>query len=372
VTPSPTPEPATAIPTKTITELGITDANIINAFSGATFKQEVDGSYSVSAISYEGETKVQTKYFIDKSTFNAGLDIKDELTRPHEVDAYKLDAQGTKINVKLLWQGAERGWHEEYDMSKSDDPTLTKIDQHIFLADGEEIPLLQSARAYFRNQPQFSDAVIKRFMQNGGNSLLFQDTNRGKVVFLKSKGDDTRFTMDQATLKFSTLWVWQKINGVRQDIPLIVILDPADPKNPHKDEFKILLGVEDIGTNIGPDLTKLDSKQLANIASTFTDPKNPAVPKLILFGDQQFQDANPLLASLLALPDNDPRALNIKNYDNVGTIIERNLVALDKQVKVNSKDNLREIIISGKEAPYNLPPEIQLMRLFFQLGSWQP
>jgi hypothetical protein len=289
---SPTPEPATAIPTKTITELGITDANIINAFSGATFKQEVDGSYSVSAISYNGETKVTANYTIDKATLSLNPDIKNAYA-PATVSA--TDSQGNKIT--LIWDGEHGAWRVPFAMIDNSD--FSKTSQIPFVAEGDQKIAVESALLYLKDHPPFTDAAVESYKKYGGNSLLFEYfADQGKDVKLKSKGNDNpNWTPDNATMKATHFWFYHKINGVRQDGPLVVLLDPADPKNPKANEYKVISALDDY---FKLDMNNLTTKQKSDLIDAFYGQKL-LTPYLALYGDAQYLKSHPLDAYLLDL-----------------------------------------------------------------------
>ncbi|MCL4531234.1 MAG: DUF3558 domain-containing protein [Chloroflexi bacterium] len=342
------PEAPTAIPTITVDQLGVTDPNVVKAFTGATFKQEADGSYSVSAVSYNQETKVTADYKIDKTTFSINPEIKN---------AYAPATVQTTDGKTLIWDGEHGSWRVPFAMV--DNSALDKIDQIPFVPEGDQKIAVESALLYLKDHPPFPDdpktgknPAVESYKKYGGNSLLFRYENDGKIVVLKSKGNDQKnLAQNVATMKASNLWVWQIIDGVRQDMPLIVNLDPADPKNPKADEFKIILGVH------GDDLTKVQlEKDRLNIIEAFYKKGNFTFPRMILFGDEKYLKNNPLLASLLALPGNDPGKLNFPGYN----------VPFQSAFDKGTYPGETLIKFSDKYEP--LPPEIQLMRLLIELA----
>jgi hypothetical protein len=331
-----------------MTELGITDPILANSFKNVdnTVAREADGTFSVNAISYEGETAVEGKYIIDTTTFSDNPEIKNEYA-PLTVKA--TDSQGN--NVTLIWDSEHGAWRMPFAMVDNSD--FSKVDQIPFVPEGDEKIAIESALLYFKDHPPFTDAAAQNY---NGNSLLFTYDARGKSVILKSKGNDVaeNRTPEKATMKVSNLWIRQNINGVRQDFPLIVILDPADPKNPKKDEFKILLGVG------GEDFTNFDEAYRQRLLQTYNGFLY-AIP--IIYGDDQFKETYPLLAQLLALSGN-----GIANLDNPFTPGRTYQYWIDQGLQQKLP---YELGFELNDPNYNknfLPSEIQLMRLFILLG----
>lgn len=355
------PSPSSLPPVVTMTELGITDPNsdLAKAFSGIekTVTLEADGSFSVNAIGYQGETRVEGKYIIVPGSFNANLDIENDF-RPTTIDAYVLDADGKKTDqtIKLIWDKDHGQWRMLFNMFEDRD--FTRTSEHAFIPEGDEKIAIESSLLYFRDHPPFGDGTVESYNENGGNSLLFRFLEGvGKYVNLKSKGNDTveNLSEDKATMKFSGLWVWQNIDGQRQDIPLIVILDPSDPENPSAKQFKVLLGVGDY------DFSNLTEEDRQYLLKVFNDQNNFSYPLPVLYGDEDYQKNFPLLAKLLGLSGNDPSTLDFWSSDiNIRTN------------ELSSTNRVSETPLITPGIPYQVPPEIQLMRLFFQLLSKNP
>ncbi len=354
-----TPDTPTPVPLLTIDKLGVTDPNIDKAFSGATFTQEADGSYSVSAISYNGENKVTQIYTIDKATFTNNPDINNAYA-PATVNA--TDSQGNKAT--LIWDGEHGAWRVPFAMVDNSD--FSKTSQIPFVAEGDEKIVGQSALLYLKDHPPFNDVNVESYKKYGGNSLLFEySADQGKDVKLKSKGNDNpNWTPDNATMKATPFWFYHKINGVRQDGPLMVILDPSDPNNPKANEYKVISALDDY---FKLDMNNLTTKQKSDLIDAYYGQKL-LTPYLALYCDAQYQKSHPLLASLLTLPGNDPSTLTYpgnggntvdkKSY----TILQWSVPMFQDANKNPQKNSELPIANCGADNIYHwvpLPSEIQ-------------
>jgi hypothetical protein len=163
ISPSPTPP-------QTIDQMGITEPNIVKAFSGTTFKQETDGSYSVQATSYaenatkDGFDQKSEKYTIDKTTFNIHADMNNAYA-PATVNA--TNAEGKQVT--LIWN-EKLGWVEKFNAS-------TDIESPTDFPYEARIPMLQSILL------DHADPFIKR---SNGFTISSENTSNGRVVYLRT------------------------------------------------------------------------------------------------------------------------------------------------------------------------------------------
>ncbi len=364
----PSPESPTPVPV-TMAELGFTDSNVMSAFNGveSTITREADGAYSVSAISYNQETKVAANYKIDKTTFSINPEIKN---------AYAPATVQTTDGKTLIWDSEHSNWRLPFAMVDNSD--FSKIDQIPFVPEGDQKIAVESALLYFKDHPPFTDAAVESYKKYGGNSLLYEysPNNGSESVMLKAKGNDilSNLTNNKAVMKFSPLWVYQYINGARQDMPFLLLLDPADSKNPKPDEYKIIFGVG--GQPDGLNLTTLDKKYFPSLIDTYyksgTINGKINIPYVYLYGNEEYQKTHPLLASLLVLPGNKPGSLTFPGYDGAkyniySTLDDGFKNALNNPNKIAERP-LAEYNPDGSLRWDSLPPEIQTMRLFYSIG----
>jgi len=338
----------------TLSELGINDPNIAKAFSGAenTITREADGSYIVSAISYNGETQVSNTYNIDIKIFSTNQDIKN---------AYAPATVQTTDGKTLIWDAEHGNWRVPYSME--DNSSFQNVDKIAEVPLGDEKIAIESLLLKYKEigSSPFSEAALARYQKNGGDSILFAyDQSLGKSAVLKAKGNDGDVTADTATLKFSPFWIKQNIGGVMQFEPLIVNLDPADPKNPQADEFKIIIGVD---LNNQP-LDKFDETEKQQDISVFYGKKSFDYPVLVLYGDAQFQQTYPILAQLLALPDQTLDKMGYLDYYIRATLgLPLNLGEQPAPSVLGPNHKLIEVPLG------NIPSQIQTMRIFFRIAG---
>ncbi len=190
-TPTPTPTPTStpiATPTEaplTLAELGIPagQEDFFSGVEGHINREVIDGEkvYTTTIFYHNGEQK-EVKYIIEPGTFDAHTEIYDDLTRPLAVKAYRLDENGKKTEVTLLWQGPERGFREAFNLTAAYDPELKQVDQHPYLhivhadkpinsiddlpTDDERLTLLNSIR-YEQAKAIRALQVIREKLQNG-------------------------------------------------------------------------------------------------------------------------------------------------------------------------------------------------------------
>ncbi len=199
-TPTETPTPP-ATPTHTEAPLTLTTLGIPvdqqPLFQGLlkhVHRELIDGQevLTTSGFFWDGEQRHEAKYIIEQGTFDAHLEIHDDLTRPRTVKAYRLPENYKNmredkleielVEVTLLWQGPERGFREAIDLSGAYDPDLTQIDKHPYLhivhgdrpirsikdlpAEDERLTLLQSIRLEQAKAIRALQAIREK-LQNG-------------------------------------------------------------------------------------------------------------------------------------------------------------------------------------------------------------
>ncbi len=368
-----TPE-ATANPRAvTSIELGFGwNPDLLRAFSGAekTATRETDGSYSVMASTYEGETAVQQKYILDTKSFNANTDIKNAFTRPLEVQATKLDKDGNKIGeVTLLWQGAERGWHEELAPIDSDDSASEQVIFPYFDRVADMDTYLQSARAYFHRHPPFSQKEIDDFMKNSQNNIEFHYDNGQKSAFLLSvtdtDGNGSRETQGKS-MKYSGLWVrTQGLDGEEVLAPVVVAVTPFDTGNKTNDKdrmtqenFLMFLDLH----NAVKDPDKADKEWLRAYMEQFFE---DLIPDIDLYGNKEYQKSQPDLLKLIALnaPGSfDPDKSYLDSLGPAGYEIRGMFGTLPQEDQMNYLKKWGVII--GPKNPEGNPPTTPVFSIY--------
>ncbi len=125
LTPTETPTPtAPPTPTKeilTLTTLGIPvdQQPLFQGLLKHVHRESIDGQEALvtSGFFWDGEQRYEAKYTLEQGSFDAHLEIYDDLTRPLTVQAYRIGENGEKIPVTLLWQGPERGFRKAIDLN---------------------------------------------------------------------------------------------------------------------------------------------------------------------------------------------------------------------------------------------------------------
>ncbi len=184
--PTPTATPTLTEAPLTLTALGIPvdQQPLFQGLLKHIHRESIDGQeVLVTSGSFsDGEQRYEAKYTLEQGTFDAHLEIYDDLTRPLTVEAYRLGENGERIPVTLLWQGPERGFREAIDLSGAYDPELTQIDKHPYLhivhgdrpirsikdlpAEDERLTLLQSIRLEQAKAIRAIQAIHEK-LQNG-------------------------------------------------------------------------------------------------------------------------------------------------------------------------------------------------------------
>ncbi len=349
------PPPPSATPTQieptpvpvTLTELGINDPALSAAFGGIekTITQEAGGSFTFNKVaSYTGENKNTSSITLNNLSFSNHQEIKNAYS-PDTVDG--VDSQGNKVT--LIWDSENSVWRIPYNFENNIS----------FMPAGDQKIVVESALLYFKDHPPFDDQAVQNYRNLGGDSLLFQEFNidgvgPGKEAYLKAKGNDNaKLTEAQETMKFTGMGVYGYINGVRYLMPIVVNLDPSDPKNPDPNEFKVLIGTTGATITDG----ETNEQMVAQLNSITQSPNGLLFPQAILYGDANFQQKFPVLAQLLALPGNDPRQLDVFNSN------------IDSRMAELNPDNLTsETPLSGNGYFFQLDPKIQTMILYFSEG----
>lgn len=272
-----------------MTELGITDPILAYLFQNVdnTVTREDDGTFSVKATSYEGETAVEGKYIIDTTTFSDNPEIKNEYA-PLTVKA--TDSHGKQVT--LIWYVERHNWHEVFN-----------VESIPYMPKGEEKIMIESALLYFKDHAPFNDQAVESYKKCGGNSLLFQHyTDFGNEVVLKSKGNDQiGLNSEKATMKFTNVGVYYEIGGNKYLLSIVVLLDPEDPQSPWLDEFKVFLG----GTGIPVrDDTSVEKRKDLLRGLSGSDVFLFPVP--VLYSDGKFLTKYPLRSELISIPNNNP------------------------------------------------------------------
>lgn len=244
-----TQPPDYATPTEaplTLDELGIRteDATAFKGVENAITRQVNEKGeviYTTTIFYHNGEQK-EVKYLIEQGTFDAHTEIYDDLTRPLTVEAYRLDENGEKIPVTLLWQGEKRGFREVIDLTGAFDPDLTQVDRHPYLhivhgdrpirsiddlpVDDERLTALQSVRLEQAKAIRAIREFRDKFINNPDATITIEDINKyfdGSIFAkdLKQRLTDKinngeKITEDDLYLFFSPKAVenWEKGGGL--------------------------------------------------------------------------------------------------------------------------------------------------------------
>lgn len=394
-TASPTPQPIT------VSEIGLTTPALQTAFAGAekTVTREKD-SYTVESFYYGGEDgtkKVDAKYTIDTKSWNANPDIKDDLTRPLEVEAVRLDENDQEVKVKLLWMGEKIGWFEELDMAKSDMTALAKTktltpedfanNVYVDLKEpGAHLALLMSARAYYaKNGAPFSQDALKRLEKNGMNSLLFEhfpdkdkNTENDPVVGVlknRGEGDFKTRTYDNSPLKYLMSFKTTNRNGKIVHYFIGGNLAPQDLKDPASvNDFLMMIMTNFEGTVVEKDGKKIygngivltDKSNCGYYARAFD--QNPSLfPRPIFYANGPYRKLYPEVDRVLNQPDNDPGQLPFPAHLDVNSQPQWVFADFYEQGingALGNKDNLGERPVGEPDSNNNpiyapLPREVQ-------------
>ncbi len=143
------------------------------------------------------------------------------------------------------------------------------------------------------------DAVRQNWQNLGGNSLLFELRQDGRVALLKAKGNDQsaqEFRYDNATMKVLPFAVNIEINGQNYTAFYIANFDPIDPSNPDPNNlanWKFFLSIPAYAGN------PVDVRDpIVNWNDAFRQ-QAPIFPLAILYADETFQQNTRLSAVLL-------------------------------------------------------------------------
>ncbi len=204
------------------------------------------------------------------------------------------------------------------------------------------------------------DAVRQNWQNLGGNSLLFELRQDGRVALLKAKGNDQsaqEFRYDNATMKVLPFAVNIEINGQNYTAFYIANFDPIDPSNPDPNNlanWKFFLSIPAYAGN------PVDVRDpIVNWNDAFRQ-QAPIFPLAILYADETFQQNHPFIRRLLSIPGND--ASRMEYTDNNVFALAHNINGRIAQI------NSENPIFETQSLSRPLPPELQLMIFLFEVG----
>ncbi len=414
-TPSPTPEPTPTEAPLTLAELGIPagQEDFFSGVEGHIKREVIDGEkvYTTTVIYHNGEQK-QVKYIIEPGTFDAHTEIYDDLTRPLAVEAYRLDENGRKTEVTLLWQGPERGFREAIDLSGAYDPELNQVDQHPYIhivhgnrpiqsikdlpKDDERLTLLQSVRleqakairaiqaiqekmdngekitaedlqgSIFLRPLQekiqkgekitkddlyvlFSPKAVENWNKGGGLSLLFEMQNdESKIVYLKSKGNDQPNQTYDSLNMKLALWTYTRDKQGNRHDMAIIAMMDADDVDRYNAGDPFGLQGKWVLAEEVNGIDLTQEYQPADFTQAYKT-KKPLFPFIYIHAEGSVLDQYPRLAHILSLPGNKASKLDFWSHD-----INRRVQQLSQEKK------LIEILLDTPGVSYQCPPELQL------------
>ncbi len=205
------------------------------------------------------------------------------------------------------------------------------------------------------------DAVRQNWQNLGGNSLLFELRQDGRVALLKAKGNDQsaqEFRYDNATMKALPFAVNIEINGQNYTAFYIANFDPIDPSNPDPNNlanWKFFLSIPAYAGN------PVDVRDpIINWEDAFRK-YNPLTVYALLYGDETFQQNHPFIRRLLSIPGNDAVKSSFE-----GMLID----ATTREPVLGPNNPVIEYILreNGFE---QLPPRLQQMIFLFEVGVAQ-
>jgi hypothetical protein len=427
--PTPTPEPITLANT-----FGLTD-DVKKAFSGAEklITRAENGDYLVTAQVRNPETDEleEVQLTLDPASFNTHPEITNPLGL-YTVDGYLLKQDYLKListptpaptseststpdtlastptpektptteNIKttLLWLPETREFRLAYDLQPLYDgvntssptlnpeayqntPTFTVDDiqsgfavRNLLLDFSKPMAEGKTIDEILHVDPK---ATRNAWIKLGGNSLFFEQTQEGKDVLLKAKGNDKNpgeSRYDNLTMKALPFGAHIEINGKTYFGFFVANFDPvdfdpahpeqgADPKDPKN--WKFVFAIPRYGNQAFDGNFDSYPEDLATMFSEKpTKRQGLGILYILLYGDETYQKNHPLLAQLLQIKGND--ASQVDRNGRPGII----------NLKVNINYWINQLKKNGDvaEVPFDtdtIPPELQLMLFLFELGAAQ-